>query len=84
MEEENHRRSRKHQNSRRSIGHYIAMILLTLVMLAAGYAVRIYSQTKTAVDKTYDPVSTKVAVKSDVTGDKPISILWLIRSGIQS
>ena len=77
MEEETPRRSRKHKNSRRSIGHYIAMILLTLVMLVAGYAVRIYSQTKTAVDKTYDPVSTKAAAKSNITGTKPISILLL-------
>lgn len=77
MEEETRRRSRKPKKSRRSIGHYIAMILLTLVMLVAGYAVRIYSQTKSAVDKTYDPVSTEAAVKSDITGNKPISILLM-------
>lgn len=77
MEEQNPRRSRKHKTSRRSTGHYIGMILLTLVVLVAGYAVRIYSQTKTAVDKTYDPVSTKAAVKSDITGNKPISILLM-------
>nr|WP_125708648.1 LCP family protein [Lacticaseibacillus porcinae] len=77
MEEETPRRTRKHKSSRRSIGHYIVMILLTLVVLVAGYAVRLYSQTKTAVDKTYDPVSTKAAVKSNISGTKPISILLM-------
>lgn len=77
MKEETPRRTRKHKSSRRSIGHYVAMILLTLVVLVAGYAVRIYSQTKNAVDKTYDPVSTKAATTSDITGKKPISILLM-------
>lgn len=77
MEEETSRRTRKPKKPRRRLGHYVFVIVLTLVVLIGGYAVRLYSQTKTAVDKTYDPVSTKAAVKSDITGKKPISILLL-------
>lgn len=77
MEEQESRRSRKPKKSRRSMGHYLVMILLTLLVLIAGYAVRLYSQTKTAVDKTYDPVSAKAAAASDISGDQPISILLL-------
>ncbi|MCI2034130.1 MAG: LCP family protein [Lactobacillus sp.] len=77
MEEQQSRRSRKPKKSRRSIGHYVVMIGLTLLVLIAGYAVRLYSQTKSAVDKTYDPVSAKAAAKSDISGKKPLSILLL-------
>ncbi|WP_461214045.1 LCP family protein [Lacticaseibacillus sp. GG6-2] len=77
MEEENSRQTRKPRKPRRRLGHYVVMIVLTLLVLVAGYAVRLYSQTKNAVDKTYDPVSTTAAAQSDISGKKPLSILLM-------
>lgn len=59
------------------LGATLLVILLTGLVLVAGYAARLYTQTKNAVGKTYDPVSSKVVKKTTIKADKPLSFLLL-------
>ncbi|WP_179395699.1 LCP family protein [Lacticaseibacillus absianus] len=55
----------------------VTLVLLTTLMLAGGYALHLYSQTKVAIDKTY--VKNKATTKKTVNlaDQKPISILLM-------
>lgn len=64
-------------NKTHPIGKLITLFLLTVVVLVAGYATRIYGQTKTAIDKTYHPVQKTTVAKSTIDGKKPISFLLM-------
>lgn len=70
-------RQHQRQQSKRRIGPTLLVIVLTSLALVAGYAARIYTQTKNAVGKTYDPVSSKVVKKTTIKADKPLSFLLL-------
>ena len=66
-----HRRSRRHP-----LDKVIGLIAMTIVLLACSYGLRLYSQTKTAIDKTYDSTTVKKK-KVDLSKQKPISVLLL-------
>lgn len=70
---------RRHHEApkKRGIAKYVTLFLLALVVLAGGYAARLYSQTKNAIDATYSPVTGRETSNSSITGKKPISILLM-------
>ncbi|WP_125704650.1 LCP family protein [Lacticaseibacillus daqingensis] len=56
----------------------LLLVLLTVLMLGGGYALRLYSQAKVAIDKTY--VTNKETTKKktvDLAEQKPISLLLM-------
>ncbi|WP_203626545.1 LCP family protein [Lacticaseibacillus mingshuiensis] len=75
------RRGEKQDHQRHLIGKLVMMAVLAVAFLAAGYAARLWTQTKTAVAKTYEVAKTKegktVTYHSAIDGTKPLSILLL-------
>ncbi|WP_225350899.1 hypothetical protein [Lacticaseibacillus camelliae] len=48
------RRDSRSQHHRHPLAKVIVLLALTVVFLAGGYALRLYAQTKNALDTTYD------------------------------
>ncbi|WP_203624146.1 MULTISPECIES: LCP family protein [unclassified Lacticaseibacillus] len=69
------RDARSHQR-RHPLGKIVVLLILTVAFLAGGYALRLYAQTKTALDTTYDNQTVKKA-QVDLSKQKPFSVLLL-------
>ncbi|MFD1393147.1 LCP family protein [Lacticaseibacillus jixianensis] len=70
------RRDAHDQQKRHPVLKIVVLLALAVVFLAGGYALRLYAQTKTALDSTYDNVTVKKA-KVDLSKQKPFSVLLL-------
>lgn len=66
----------RHHHKRHPILRIFSLLIMTLAMLAGSYGVRIYSQTKVAVHKTYDNKVVKKKVVN-LAEKKPFSVLLL-------
>ncbi|KRN25835.1 LCP family protein [Lacticaseibacillus camelliae] len=70
------RRDSRSQHHRHPLAKVIVLLALTVVFLAGGYALRLYAQTKNALDTTYDNHTAK-KTHVDLSKQKPFSVLLL-------
>lgn len=70
------RRDSRRRQKRHPLAKVIVLLAMAVVFLVGGYALRLYAQTKTALDTTYDNHTVKKA-KVDLSKQKPFSVLLL-------
>lgn len=70
------RRDSRNQHHRHPFAKVVVLLALAVVFLAGGYALRLYAQTKSALDTTYDNHTAKKA-QVDLSKQKPFSVLLL-------